>query len=165
MVQGCGYGSPLLSHDQFVGVLGGKILDGEHLNNLVGALASDGSGGVKADWGGLRIAATLFFHKHVICLQRIVVRQGRTKKKRSDSTIPAATNGNNPSRICSPAGRRGQLDRRSHMLLLRRTIDTDSRHARNVHRHSDASDYFSDDLCPLPSAVASRQILPTFPPH
>ena len=28
-------------------------------------------------------------------------------------------------------------------------------------RRSGASDYFSDDLCPLPGSVASRQILPT----
>ena len=140
MVQGCGYGSPLLSHDQFVGVLGGKILDEEHLNNLVGALASDGSGGVKADWGGLRIAATLFFHKHVICLQRIVVRQGRTNKKRSDKAIPADTNSENLSRICPPTGWREWLEKLSHMLLPRGTIAEDGRHARNILRRSYASD-------------------------
>ena len=60
-------------------------------------MAGDCSSGSKAEGGGLRIAATLFFHKRVICLQRIVMRQGRTKKKRLDKAIPAATNGNYPS--------------------------------------------------------------------
>ena len=92
-----GDGSPSLIHNQFVGVVGENILNGEHLDNLVRALAGNISGIGKAEGGGLRIAATLFFHKRVICLQRIVVRQRRTKKKRSDNAIPAATNGNYPS--------------------------------------------------------------------
>ena len=71
---------------------------------IVGALAGDDSGYGKAEGGGLRIAVTLFFNEHVICLQRIVVRQGRTKKKRSDKAIPAATNSDDPSRICPPRG-------------------------------------------------------------
>ena len=97
--------------------------------------------------------------------QRIVVCQGRTNKKQSDNTIPAATNGNNPSRICPPNGWRGRLERGSCMLLPRRTIDADGRYERNVLRLSDASDYFYDDLCPLPGAVTSLQILPTSPPQ
>ena len=92
----------LLRHDQFVGVVGGNILNGDHLDKIVAALAGDGSGGGKANEGGLRIDATLLFHEHVICLQRIVVRQGRTNKKRSDKAIPAATNGDDPSRVCPP---------------------------------------------------------------
>ena len=84
--------------------MGGGIIDGEHLNNLVGELVGNGGGGGKAEGGGggLRIAATLSFHEHGICLQRIVVCQGRTKKKRSDNEIPTATNGDDPSRICPP---------------------------------------------------------------
>ena len=64
----------------------GEILNGEHLDKIVRGLAGNGSGGSKAKGGGLRIAATLFFHEYVICLQRIVVLQGRTKKtvKQSD---------------------------------------------------------------------------------
>ena len=76
-----------------MGVVGGNILDGEQLDNIVGALIGDVSGGGKVDGRGLRIAATLFIHKHVICLQRIVVCQGRTNKKRSNNAIPDATNG------------------------------------------------------------------------
>ena len=164
---GCrgGDGSPSLRQDQFVGVVAGSILDEEHLDNLVRALAGHGSCGGKAEGKGLRIAATLFFQEPAICLQRIVVRQGRTKKKRSDNAILAATNGDNPSRICPPAGRRGRLDRGSRMILPRRTINADGRHARNVLCCSYASDYFPDDLFPLPGAVASRQILPTSHPH
>ena len=127
-----GDGTPSLRHDQFVGVVGGGgILNGEHLNNLIGTLAGDGSCGGKAEGRGLRIAATLFFHENVICLQRIVVRQGRTKNKWSDKAIPDATNGNNPSRICPPSDWRGWLERVSRMLLPRMKIAADGRHARN----------------------------------
>ena len=145
--------------------LGGDILNGEHLNNLVGALAGDGSGGGKAEGGGLRISATLFFHERFICIQRIFVSQRRTKKKRLDKAITAATNGDNPSRICPPAGWIGWLERGSCMMLPRGTIAADGIRARNVLCCLDASDYFSDNLCPLPGAVASRQILQTFPSH
>ena len=129
---GGGHGSPSLSHNQFVGVVGGNILNGEHLDKIVGALAGDGSGGGKAKGGGLCIAVTLFFHKHFICLQRIVVRQGRTNKKRSDKAIPAATNGDNPSQTFPFAGWRGWLERGSSMLLKLGTIAADGRHARTV---------------------------------
>ena len=95
-------GSPSLRQYKFVGVVRGNILNGEHLDKIVGSLAGYGSVGGKAKGRGLRIAATLFFHEHIICLQRIVVRQGRTKKKRSDKAIPAATNGDDPSRVCPP---------------------------------------------------------------
>ena len=49
------------------------------------------------------------------------------------------------------------------MLLPRGTIAADGRHVRNVIRRSDASDYFYDNLCPLPGAVASCQIIQTSP--
>ena len=101
----------------------------------------------------------------VYASKRIVVRQGRTKKKRADNAIPAATNGNDPSWICLPAGRRGWLEREARMLLPRRMIVADGRHERNVLRLSDTSDYFSNNLFPLPGAVASHRILPTSPPH
>ena len=81
---------------------GGNILDGEHLDNLFAALADDSSGNGKAEGEELRIAATLFFHEYVICLQRIVMHQGRKKKKRSDKAIPTSTNGDDPSRISPP---------------------------------------------------------------
>ena len=152
--------SPSLRYDKFVGVVGGNILNGENLDNFFGELVGDGRGGSKSKGVGLRIAATLFFHEHVIFLQRIVVLQGRTKKKRSDKAIPAATNSDDPYRVCPPAGWRGWMYRGSPILLKRRTISEDVRHARTVLRHSDAS-----DLCPIPGAVASFQILQTPPPH
>ena len=102
MGRGGGHGSPSLRHNQFVGVVGGDILNGEHLDNLFGALAGDGSSGGKAEGGGLRISATLFFHEHGICLQSIVMREERENNKRSDKAIPTATNGDDPSRICPP---------------------------------------------------------------
>ena len=158
-------------------------------------------------------SATLFVHEHIICIQRMIVLQGRTKKKRSDKAIPAANNSNDPSwvcpfsgwrgwlervscmllkrgtiaadfihartvlcrsyasdicprpcddpsRICPPAGWRGRLERGSCMLLKRGTIAADRRHARTILHCSDAS-----DLCSLPCAVASCQILQTSSPH
>ena len=146
MGQGGGHGSPSLSHDQFVGVVGGDILNGGNLGKIFGEPVGDGSGGGKAKGGGLRIAAMLFFHEHVICLQKIVVCHGRTKKKRLDKSIPAATNGDDPSRICPPAGWIRWLERVSRIMLPRGTIAADGRHARNVLCCSDASEYFSDDL-------------------
>ena len=83
---------------------GAGILNREHLENLVGALAGNGSGDSKAEGGWLRIAAKLFFHEHVILLRRIVVRQEGTNKKRPDKAITSATNGEDPSRICTPVG-------------------------------------------------------------
>ena len=62
--------------------------------------------------------------------------------------------------VLPPHGWRGWLERGSRMLLKRDTIAADGRHARTVLRRSDAS-----DLCPLPGAVASCQILQTSPPH
>ena len=52
MGRGVGDGSPSLRQDQFVGVVGGTIINGDHLKNLVGALAGDGSGGDKAEGEG-----------------------------------------------------------------------------------------------------------------
>ena len=132
----------MLMHDQFVGVVGGNILNGEHLDKIVWVLAGDGSGGGgrNTNGGGLRITATLFFHKHVICLQRIVVLQGREKKKRSDKAIPAATNSDDQFRVCTPSGWRGWLERGSCMMLKRGTIAADGRHARTVICCSDAAD-------------------------
>ena len=84
--------------------MGGDILNGDHLEKIVRAIAGYSSGGGKAKGVGLRIADKLFFHEHVICLQRIVVLQGNTKKKRSDKVIPTATNVDNLSRVCPQWG-------------------------------------------------------------
>ena len=115
--------------------------------------------------GGGCIAATLFFHEHEICLQKIVVRQWRKNKKRSYNAILAATNSDYTSRICPPAGQRRRLERGARMLLPRSTNAADRRHAQNVLCCLDASGYFSKKLCPIPGTIASRQILPTSPPH
>ena len=140
------------------GSRGGNILNMEHLKKIVRALAGDVSSGGKAKGGGFLIAATLFFHKHTICLQSTVMLKGETKKKRSNEAIPPATNGDNPSRVCPLAGWRGWLERGSRMLLKSGTITADGRHARTVLRCSNES-----YLCPLPGAVASSQILQISP--
>jgi len=64
-----------LHQDQFVGVHGGNILDNDHL----GAFLRDFSeyGFDDEDWKGTnggkikKVAATLYFHQHVICIHRL----------------------------------------------------------------------------------------------
>ena len=63
----------LLRQDQFVGVSGGNIFDDAHLHSFLRAVNDDTS--------NRRVAATLFFHEHVICLHRLVI-----KPKLGDST-------------------------------------------------------------------------------
>ena len=48
---GGGDGSPSLRQDQFVGVVGGGILNGEYLDKIGRALAGDGIGDGKAKGG------------------------------------------------------------------------------------------------------------------
>ena len=133
-----------------MGVVGGNILNGEHLDHLVRALSGSGSGGSKVKGGGLIIAATVFFHEHVICLQRIIMRQVSTKKKRSEKAIPYATNGDDLSRICPPPrqGERVSGEGIPHAVATRdnRRGQQTCAPMRNVLRRSDASDYFYDNL-------------------
>ena len=62
--------------------------------------------------------------------------------------------------VLPPRRWRGWLERGSRMLLKRDMITADRRHARTILRRSDAS-----NLCPLPGAVASCQILQASLPH
>ena len=64
--------SALLSQDQFVGVSGGNIFDEVHLKSFVDLLGSVHRPSAK-DAADRQIAATLFFHEHVVCLHRLVV--------------------------------------------------------------------------------------------
>ena len=98
-------------------------------------------------------------HQGLSCVRGGHRRNGWTKR-----SLPLPTSTIRP-RSPPPAGRRGRLERGARMLLPRGTIAVDGRHARNVLRCSDASAYSSDDLCPLPSAVASRLILPISPTY
>jgi len=50
-----------LHSSQFVNVIGGNILDEDHLSNLVGALQDNEN----------KLAATLFFHEHVVAILKI----------------------------------------------------------------------------------------------
>ena len=133
-----------------MGVVGGNILNGEHLDKIVGALAGDGSGGGKFEGGGLRIAAMLLFHEHVIFLQgSLRVRGGQRRNGRTNRFPMLLTVTIRPG-SAPPAGWIGWLERGSRMLLPRRTISVDGRHVRTVLQRSDASDYLSDYLFPLP---------------
>ncbi len=56
-----------LLQNQFVTVVGGNILNDQHLNELIDALKSSQTPSLY----GKRIGATLFFHEHVIAIHRI----------------------------------------------------------------------------------------------
>ena len=77
-------------------------------------------------------------------------RNARTVLRRLDALDLCHLPGNNPSRVCPPAGWIGWLEKGSHMLLKRDKIAADRRNAKTVIHHSDSS-----DLCFLPGAVAS----------
>ena len=143
-----------------------NILDGEHLDNLAGALAGNISGSSKAKGGGCcaslprySFTSMSYASKVLSCVRRGKRRKGRTMRL-PKLTMATIRPGPDP-----PAGRRGWLERGAHMLLLRRKITEDCRYAQTVLCRSYASEYFSDNLYPLPGAVSSRQILPTSPPH
>lgn len=55
----------LLSQDQFVGVCGGNVLNEAHLDAMLDLLSSENTS------GGKKIAATLFFREHVVCIHKL----------------------------------------------------------------------------------------------
>ena len=87
-------------------------------------------------------------------------RHARTVLYCSDALDLCPLPGDDPSRVCSPMGWRGWLERGSRMPLKRYTTVADRRHAWAFLHRSDAS-----DICPLPGAVASCQILQASPLH
>ena len=87
-------------------------------------------------------------------------RHAQTVLRLSDASDLCPLPGDDLSHVCPPAGWRGCMEMLSRMLLKRDTIAADGRHARTVIRCSDAS-----ELCPLPGAVASCQILQTSLPQ
>ena len=72
--------------------------------------------------------------------------------QRSDKAITAATNGDNPSRVCHPRGvERVAGEGIPHAVEMRDDHLLDFRHALTVICRSDAS-----DICPLPGDDPSR---------
>jgi len=73
----------ILKQEMFVGVCGGNLLDGDHMNEFLNLLQngedSDGSGGkkneVKKDCSK-KVAAALFFHEHVVSILKVVLPDG-----------------------------------------------------------------------------------------
>ena len=59
----------LLSQEQFVTVCGGNILDDSHITEFVNTLRHGGSEGTKFE--GKKLAATLFFHEHVVAILKL----------------------------------------------------------------------------------------------
>lgn len=60
----------LLNPEQFVTVCGGNVLDADHVNDFVHQLA--GANGPDTRLGGRKVAATLFFHEHVVTIQKLL---------------------------------------------------------------------------------------------
>ena len=63
----------LLMQEQFVTVIGGNIMDEVHLNEFVDSLTT-----VPSKFQGKRIAATVFFHEHVIAIIKLDRGGGQT---------------------------------------------------------------------------------------
>ena len=112
--------SGLLLQEQFVGVCGGNILDDGHLGSLLGTLAEE-----DAD---VRVAATLFFHEHVVSLHRLAV-PAKDAAGGTDfsfdliDSLPASTRFLGHSQGIGPptlrgAGRMGSLQRRSDISVV-----------------------------------------------
>lgn len=86
-----------LLQQQFVEVFGGNILDDGHLSNFVDYLSTFGVGvGCDIDTGEevqtKKVAATFFFHEHVVSLHRITRRVSTSlrykSKRKTDDTKP-----------------------------------------------------------------------------
>ena len=66
-------GNGQLAQEQFVNVTGGNILDDQHLQHFIDCLARDEKSNTNGVNHERRLAATLFFHEHVVailCLRR-----------------------------------------------------------------------------------------------
>jgi len=87
----------LLHQSQFVSVCGGNILDDNHLGSFLRTLVgndvdtSDAAAETSNDNVPVvsrQVAATLFFHEHVVCLHRLVVKR-RKRSLKDDATTAA----------------------------------------------------------------------------
>jgi len=69
----------ILKQDKFVGVCGGNLLDSGHVTEFVNMMdGDDGSTSDKQDSStvDIKVAATLFFHEHVISIVKVVLSNG-----------------------------------------------------------------------------------------
>lgn len=84
----------ILKQEMFVGVCGGNIIDGDHLNEFI-RLLEDGEDSPNNDEkkdGTKKIAAALFFHEHVVSILKVVLPDGTTWYDLVDS-LPRSSNG------------------------------------------------------------------------
>ena len=162
---GGGHGSPSLRHDQFVGVVGENIFNREHLKIKLGRQWARAAAAARPRGEGCEslphysFTSVSYASKVLLCVRGGQRRNGQTKRFPLLPTVMIR------QRSDPFVGQRGWMERGSHMLLQRGTIAADGRHARTVLHLSDASDYFSDNLCTLQDDLASYQITQTSPPH
>ena len=90
----------LLSPTQFVTVSGGNILDAAHVDNFVQQLKSTNGRGERLE--GKKIAATLFFHEHVLTIHKLVRGKDEAWYDWVDS-LPAQVTLQEPYQIDDPA--------------------------------------------------------------
>ncbi len=87
----------ILKQEMFVGVCGGNIIDGDHLNEFI-RLLEDGEEAPNSKKceeekiGPKKIAAALFFHEHVVSILKVVLPDGTTWYDLVDS-LPRSSNG------------------------------------------------------------------------
>ena len=70
----------ILKQEMFVGVCGGNIIDGDHLNEFIRLLedGEDSPNGDEKKDTTKKIAAALFFHEHVVSILKVVLPDGTT---------------------------------------------------------------------------------------
>ena len=72
----------ILKQEMFVGVCGGNLLDGDHMNDFLSLLESgedsDNGSSVNEEkkYSSKRVAAALFFHEHVVSILKVVLPDG-----------------------------------------------------------------------------------------
>lgn len=75
----------LLHQDQFVGVSGGNILDDKHVEELLLLIENGDANENKSPSQKVKVAATFFFHEHVICLLKTYTSKGELRYELVDS--------------------------------------------------------------------------------
>lgn len=70
----------ILKQEMFVGVCGGNLLDGDHVNEFLNLLESGedngNSGHEEKKYSSKKVAAALFFHEHVVSIVKVVLPDG-----------------------------------------------------------------------------------------
>ena len=67
----------ILKQEMFVGVFGGNLLDGDHMNGFLNLLESgEDTESEESNCSTKKVAAALFFHEHVVSILKVVLPDG-----------------------------------------------------------------------------------------